>query len=411
MSQKIAGSEAWWREKQSHGIPAVSVADNGRCNVTFWWRDPKGDESHSLVKKVWIYITGVTDHHQHSLPCSLARLTGTDAWYWQIELTAGWRGSYCLIPSECEDDFPVAALSVPPDRLALRQSWRRLLPQAIADPFNPHYWRSNRGHPVCALHMPDAPVQPGWNEVVEYATPRCINWYSQRLGNQRKVWIFSAGKADPANRPLAILLDGQFWAKNMPVWSALELQTRQKMLPPAVYLLIDAIDNQQRGFELTCNADFWLAIQEELLPLLRHDIHWYENASTTIVAGQSFGGLSALYAGLCWPESFGCVLSLSGSFWWPHRDNKQPGRLAEVLSNGLALKTQLRIYLEVGLREPIIHQAHNHLLPLLRQTQKNVFYQQIDGGHDALCWRGGLINGLSVLWSNNECPQMPCQKE
>ncbi|XNM47213.1 hypothetical protein ACLK15_03325 [Escherichia coli] len=26
-----------------------------------------------------------------------------------------------------------------------------------------------------------------------------------------------------------------------------------------------------------------------------------------------------MYAGLHWPERFGCVLSQSGSYWWPHR--------------------------------------------------------------------------------------------
>ncbi|MEG3387497.1 hypothetical protein V5H41_28390, partial [Salmonella enterica] len=62
--------------------------------------------------------------------------------------------------------------------------------------------------------------------------------------------------------PLAILLDGQFWAENMPVWPALASLTHQRLLPGAVYLLIDAIDTQHRSQELPplailLDGQFW----------------------------------------------------------------------------------------------------------------------------------------------------------
>jgi enterochelin esterase family protein len=33
--------------------------------------------------------------------------------------------------------------------------------------------------------------------------------------------------------------------------------------------VIDAIDMEHRSRELPCNPDFWLAVQEELLPLVK----------------------------------------------------------------------------------------------------------------------------------------------
>ncbi|STS89047.1 enterobactin esterase [Klebsiella variicola] len=158
-----------------------------------------------------------------------------------------------------------------PDRALLREGWRKLLPRAIADPLNPHSWQGGRGHGVSALEMPQAPAQPGWDQFNEAHPPaRCLEWRSARLGNHRRVWIYTTGEAvDPQTRPLAILLDGQFWAESMPVWSPLAALTNEGSLPPAVYLLIDAIDNQRRGVELPCHRDFWLAVQEELLPLIR----------------------------------------------------------------------------------------------------------------------------------------------
>lgn len=114
------------------------------------------------------------------------------------------------------------------------------------------------------------PRRPGWDPLNEaHPAARCLEWRSARLGNHRQVWIYTTGEAvDPQTRPLAILLDGQFWAESMPVWSPLAALTREGRLPPAVYLLIDAIDNQRRGVELPCHRDFWLAVQEELLPLV-----------------------------------------------------------------------------------------------------------------------------------------------
>ena len=82
----------------------------------------------------------------------------------------------------------------------------------------------------------------------------------------------------------------------MPVWPALTSLTHRRQLPPAVYVLIDAIDTTHRAHELPCNADFWLAVQQELLPLVKAIASFSDRADRTVVAGQSFGGLSALYA-------------------------------------------------------------------------------------------------------------------
>ena len=288
------GSEEWWRTLQGPQSRAVDDA----IEVTFWWRDPAGDETRSPRRRVWLYITGVTDHHQNARPQSLQRLPGTDAWFWRTTLSPTWRGSYCFIPSDRDDDFSPEVFSADkPDRALLREGWRKLLPRAIADPLNPHSWRGGRGHGVSALEMPQAPAQPGWDQLNAAHPPaRCLEWRSARLGNHRRVWIYTPGEAvDPQTRPLAILLDGQFWAESMPVWSPLAALTREGRLPPAVYLLIDAIDNQRRGVELPCHRDFWLAVQEELLPLVRGHAPFSDRPDRTVVAGQSFGGLAAIH--------------------------------------------------------------------------------------------------------------------
>ncbi|MBS0851576.1 enterochelin esterase [Enterobacter sp. JGM127] len=396
MTTLETGSDAWWRAV--NGPQKVQEGDHYR--VTFYWRDPAGTEQTSRLKRVWLYITGVTDHHHNARPQSLTRLPGTDVWQWQGTFSPHWRGSYCFIPSVNDNDFADTVFAAdPPDRMALREGWRKLLPQAIADPLNAWSWRGGRGHPVSALEMPGAPVQPGWEMTTcSHAQPRCITWQSDRLGNSRRVWIFTTGDEAPTERPLAVLLDGQFWAESMPVWSPLTALTQAGKLPPAVYLLIDVIDTARRSRELPCNPDFWLAVQDELLPQVQDIAPFSDRADRTVVAGQSFGGLSALYAGLNWPERFGCVLSQSGSFWWPHRGAQQDGQLITQLKNHEITPQGLRIVIEAGIREPLILRAGQALYAELQRTQLPVFWRQVDGGHDALCWRGGLTQGLMTLW-------------
>ncbi|HAM3562336.1 TPA: enterochelin esterase [Escherichia coli] len=392
MTALKVGSESWWQSK--HG-PEWQRLNDEMFEVTFWWRDPQGSEEYSTIKRVWVYITGVTDHYQNSQPRSMQRIAGTDVWQWTTQLNANWRGSYCFIPTERDDIFSAPS----PDRLELREGWRKLLPQAIADPLNPQSWKGGRGHAVSALEMPQASLQPGWDCPQAPETPaKEIIWKSERLKNSRRVWIFTTGDATAEERPLAVLLDGEFWAQSMPVWPALTSLTHRRQLPPAVYVLIDAIDTTHRAHELPCNADFWLAVQQELLPQVKAIAPFSDRADRTVVAGQSFGGLSALYAGLHWPERFGCVLSQSGSYWWPHRGGHQEGMLLEQLNTGEVSAEGLRIVLEAGVREPMIMQANQALYAQLHPLKESIFWRQVDGGHDALCWRGGLMQGLIDLW-------------
>ncbi|MCM8291332.1 enterochelin esterase [Enterobacter hormaechei] len=394
MTALTTGSEAWWQAKD--GPERERHQENYR--VTFWWRDPAGTQKTSTVKRVWLYVTGVTDHHQNARPQSLERIPDTDVWQWQGEFSPEWRGSYCFIPSDNENDFASAVFEGDqPDRMALREGWRKLLPHAVSDPLNAQSWRGGRGHAVSALEMPEAPVQPGWNHPdTPYKKPVCIEWHSARLKNRRRVWVFTTGDESP-ERPLAVLLDGQFWPESMPVWPALASLTHEGKLPPAVYVLIDVIDTAHRSRELPCNPDFWLAVQDELLPQVKSMAPFSDRADHTMVAGQSFGGLSSLYAGLNWPQRFGCILSQSGSYWWPHRGAQQDGLLIEQLKAGDKTARGLRIVLEAGRNESLILRANQAILAELH-TQQPVFWRQVDGGHDALCWRGGLTQGLMTLW-------------
>lgn len=104
MKEALAtGSEARWRTKTGPEWIREKTEIIGSLLVA----RPAGNETLSPIRRVWVYITGVTDHHQNAQPQTMARIAGTDVWRWSTALSANWRGSYCFIPTERDDVLPL----------------------------------------------------------------------------------------------------------------------------------------------------------------------------------------------------------------------------------------------------------------------------------------------------------------
>lgn len=417
-----AGEDRWWQEIAAHGTPLVEAASEGCVRMTFFWRDPAGDESRSATRQVYIDINCVTDHHSPQ-PQSLQRLPGTDVWHWSTEIDEHWRGSYSLIPVEAARLPPAFSDDDDTRRKQQRAWWISLFPHAIADPLNPcapHF--NSRGQALSAAHMPAAPDQSLWHALdaghplqPEAESLHTFTWNSILLGNQRRIWLFTTGTSPVAeDRPLVILLDGQNWVEGQPLFSALQAATGSGQLPAACWLFIDVINGDWREKELPCNAAFWQAVQEELLPLASSHATFSERGDRTVVAGQSYGGLAAMYAGLHWPERFGRILSQSGSFWWPNvrlvthfadAQEHDMGWLTEQAINGALPDSHLKIFQEAGDREGDMAWVNQQMRKALLAAGHDINFRIFSGGHDALCWRGGLLDGLRWLLADLNSPQ------
>ncbi|WP_312630709.1 enterochelin esterase [Pantoea piersonii] len=415
LAENEAGSQAWWQRIAEIGTPIVEeTSDASRLKLTFFWRDPQGNKIASSICRVYLDINGVTNHHSFS-PVSLKRLPGSDIWTGSVQQASDWRGSYSLIPIG-EAQLPPEPKGTPEQQCNQQRAWwRSLFPFAIADPLNPCAPHGNaRGVRLSGIHLPEALSQQAWLAVDAGRAPEVdekrfrLEWHSTRLGNRRRCWLWrpeEAEEAEEADLPLVVVLDGQNWAISMSLLPVLEQQSRQGDLPAAAWLMIDAIDDVTRSRELACNADFWLAVQEELLPLAKKIVPFTDDPASTVVAGQSYGGLAALYAGLNWPQRFGCVLTQSGSFWWPNmkfmthyeaREQHEKGYLTQQVSRR-PNAVPLRIFQEAGLLEQDILFVNQQMRQALLEAGHKVHYRSYHGGHDVLCWRGGLTNGVCWL--------------
>jgi enterochelin esterase family protein len=148
-------------------------------------------------------------------------------------------------------------------------------------------------------------------------------------------------------------------------------------------------------------------LTDELLPWVRARYRVTADPARTVAGGSSFGGLAAAFAALERPGVFGSVLSQSGSYWWRPDDDPE----WEWLTRRYAAREPLpvRFYQDVGLledgpgrrTEPPGHPgqlvANRHLRTVFQTKGYPVRYAEFAGGHDHLCWRGTLADGLLAL--------------
>jgi len=161
--------------------------------------------------------------------------------------------------------------------------------------------------------------------------------------------------------------------------------------------------------ELTCNPTFTGFLVSELLPWAQGLYNFPTDPHQTVVGGSSFGGLAATCAGLRHSETFGNVLSQSGSFCWTppgtnnsYSETDRKNWIAEQFI--MSAKLPVRFHLDAGSDEidfgdgrSSILVATQNLRDVLLAKGYDVHFQEFAGGHDDLSWRGTLADGPILL--------------
>ncbi len=155
-------------------------------------------------------------------------------------------------------------------------------------------------------------------------------------------------------------------------------------------------------------------LSSELLSWAHGLYNFTRDPKQTIIGGSSFGGLAAACAGRYYPETFGNILSQSGSFMWvPPKTDHSFDSVADSEPNWVARQftaapgLPLRFYLDAGSEEIDLTGGGNTILPanrtlrdVLRAKGYEVYFQEFAGGHDYPSWRGTLADGLVALLGN-----------
>ncbi|MFR9795056.1 enterochelin esterase [Streptomyces sp. MS06] len=385
------GLADFWADVRRRGTPLVGgdpLGDPDRRAVTFLWRGS------TRTRAVQVLPNKLADPDRPAGNL-MRRLPGTDVWHWTVRLRSDWRGTYDLFVDEGGGPDPDDP-----------GYWRWLRVNHRPDPFNtrtlPRRWG---GPPVACAELPDAPDARDWQRRagVPRGTVTEHEIGSGHLGDRRRVWLYAPpgppgpGPATaPGGLPVLVLLDGEHWQPRLGVANLLDNLIADGRIPPLAAVLPESLDLRTRWAQLTCRPEFAAFLEHELLPWAATRLPLTRDPARTVLAGQSLGGLTAAYAALHRPHRFGNALVQSGSFWWPD------GPEAEWLTGRLAAtgRRPVRLWLSFGEQEWVALPAARRLRETLAAAgYDDAVYREFNGGHDYLCWRTELADGLVALLS------------
>lgn len=378
------GVEEFWAEVRRRGTPFVGPDPLGSADhlaVTFLWRGTPA------TRAVQVLPNKLGDPRDPEGDL-MERVPGTDVWHWTLRLRHDWRGTYDFYVDEGDGPDP-----------GTPAYWQWLRTRRRGDPFNdralPHRWEDA---PVPYAELPAAPDASDWEPRAGVArgtvTEHKIG--SVRLGSPRRVWLYQppVGTRESADLPVLVLLDGEHWQPRLGLAHLLDNLIADGRIPPVAAVLPEALDEATRWAELSCRPEYVSFLTDELLPWTAARLPVTEDPARTVVAGQSLGGLTAAYAAVAAPHRFGNALVQSGSFWWP------VGPDAEWLTRTIAATPRLpvRFRLSFGEQEWVALPAARRLRDTLASVgYHDASYREFNGGHDYLCWRTELADGLVEL--------------
>ncbi|MFD8319835.1 alpha/beta hydrolase-fold protein [Kitasatospora purpeofusca] len=302
-----------------------------------------------------------------SSPVPMVRWCDTDCWYAEVRMPARLRVTY---------------------RIRAGEDW-------YADPLNP----VGAGGERSIAATPDAPPQPHWPAVgaddVLPLPPTRIRWASGRLGGRRTVRVHPVA----GGGPVVLLLDGDDWLYLHPAVTAFDAAAAAGELPPVTLVFLPAGD---RLAEYACRPELWEAVREELLPRVA-DCGVPGDPDRLVVAGQSLGGLSAVYAALEFPDLVSRVACQSGSFWWTPEASGLADPLGGPVGGAVAARLRerpapagLRIAFDLGEHETRMRPHCEEVEGLVRRAGATVRVSRSAAEHDRAGWRQALLR--DVAW-------------
>jgi len=387
---------AFWQEVEKSTTPLIEPIE-GDANyylVTFLWR--AREETRNVI-----IFGGVAGYEIKK--SQMSRLLDTDVWFRTYRVRGDARFTYNLSPNDSLvslDEIDINDMKAVMQRISTFKS----------DPLNPNRFPGLL--PASSAELPAAPPQPWIKRADGVAAGKLEEKKikSAILGNERKVWIYTPPdyKADRTPYGLLVEFDGSAYTMLVPTATILDNMIAKELIPPMVAIVLDNPTPTSRSDELPCNARFADFLAKEAVPWMRANYNVTSNPKETVVAGSSYGGLAATFAGLQHPEVFGNVLSQSGSFWWkPDSDHEHEWLTRQFVASE---KLPVKFYLDVGLMErgptpnngPDMVVVNRHMRDILRIKGYELHYAEFNGGHEYLNWRGTLSDGLIFLVGKKE---------
>jgi len=401
----------FWKEIEEIGTPIFEdiEGDNKYNLITFVFRED--EEVENIVCNSFF----VNEDIKEGL---LERIEDTNIYFKSHKLLKGIRETYNYSknnPLEPKNPF---------------ENLFKYADSILPDPFNSKkslYKVDGISFPVNEIESPDSPPQPYYGERtnIDHGKVEEFTSHSEVLNNKRKILVYTPPNYSKKHSPYHFLLlfDGILFEETAKVSSTLDNLIADDKIPPIIAIMVEnfiPVNIALRSCELPPNPKFLEYVIKELLPWAHENFNITIDPSQSVIAGASYGGIASAFIAFKHPEIFTNILSMSGTYswypsaeywlqriknidnfehWWTKEDEKE----AEWLTRQFAQskKLPLKFYLDVGVLEeesPInLLISNRHFRTVLQAKGYLVHYLEFLGGHNLVCWRGSIADGLIYL--------------
>ena len=236
---------------------------------------------------------------------------------------------------------------------------------------------------------------------------------SQALGNSREITVFlPPGYAQDTNRryPTLYVNDGQD-QEALQIRETLAKLCQRRQLPPIILVAVPTNHDrlQEYGTAVCPNAQnlgtkAGRFLTTELIPAINQQFRTSQNPTHIGIFGVSLAGLSAFDIAWNWPDLFGVVGVMSGSFWWraAEDETKMPPNqlIAQAMVRQTPTKPNFRLWFEAATQDEASDRDGNGVIDAIQDTleliaelkvlgfsEDEVVYVEVPGGrHNYETW-------------------------
>lgn len=269
-----------------------------------------------------------------------------------------------------------------------RATWKRKMSESI--PLQPH---KEACFGLSVLALPGATPSPHTDDV-DPAYPlqgsvEELSFTSITFDIPMKVAVYTPPRLA---ENIAFISDGQICLSDVSLLPALESAQKNGTIPPTTCVFFAPAAAEDRPKVLGDPTKLAIFLRMEVLKIL-NDRSIPHSAEKSTIVGASLGGFAAANIVLDAPDLVKKAIVQSAALWWPDKEFETLAKYRETLDPDL----RITIFHEVGALEPFLLQENQEFAQILHERQITHSSREYCGGHDYVCWRAGIIDGLAWI--------------
>ncbi|MGC2237590.1 MAG: glycoside hydrolase family 15 protein [Pyrinomonadaceae bacterium] len=259
----------------------------------------------------------------------------------------------------------------------------------ILDEANPNKMDNGVGGENSLFTMPEYKPTDWTNSVGMTTAAISIERVSSKIYGERELRVYVPEGFSNQALPVMYFQDGGEYLKRAEAVTVQRNLVKAGKIKPFIMVFLDPKD---RNKEYWASDDYAKFLATEVVPMIDAKYSTVKNREGRAILGASLGGITSVWTGLKYPETFARIGGQSSSFWV---DNE---RVVKELAKLDAQETKFRFYFDDGTLEGV--EDTRRVNVMLRGKGFPVRYVEGETGHNWTSWRDRLADAFVALWQN-----------